>query len=102
MEIDHYWINKSFERKIVNISIPMFWMLKRTVLLIETVLLSSHNICFGTIFGYVRSLNCLCEYYLTFNPFSAIDYFCHLLINFPNSLDPDQARKTAGSDLIPN
>ena len=28
--------------------------------------------------------------------------FCHLLITFANSLDPDQARQNVGPDLVPN
>ena len=28
--------------------------------------------------------------------------FCHLLITFANSLDPDQARQNVGPDLDPN
>ena len=28
--------------------------------------------------------------------------FCHLLITFINSLDPDQDRQNVGSDLDPN
>ena len=37
-----------------------------------------------------------------FNSFSASGNFCHLLITFANSLDPDQARQNVGSDLDPN
>ena len=29
-------------------------------------------------------------------------HWCHLLINFANSLDPDQARRNVGPDLDPN
>ena len=29
-------------------------------------------------------------------------YYCHLLITFANSLDPDQDQKNFGSDLAPN
>ena len=28
--------------------------------------------------------------------------FCHLLITFANSLDPDQDRQNVGPDLVPN
>ena len=37
-----------------------------------------------------------------FNSLPASGDFCHLLIAFANSLDPDQARKNAGPDLDPN
>ena len=37
-----------------------------------------------------------------FNSLSASDKFCHLLITFANSLDPDQARHFVGPDLDPN
>ena len=33
------------------------------------------------------------------NSLPAIDNFCHLLITFANSLDPDQARQNVGPDL---
>ena len=38
--------------------------------------------------------------YLTLLP--ASDNFCHLQINFANSLDPDLARQNVGPDLDPN
>ena len=34
--------------------------------------------------------------------FFASGDFCHLLITFANSLDPDQDRKNVGPDLDPN
>ena len=34
--------------------------------------------------------------------FLAGDDFCHLLITFANSLDPDQDRQYVGPDLDPN
>ena len=37
-----------------------------------------------------------------FNTFLASGYFCHLLIIFANSLDPDQDRQYVGPDLDPN
>ena len=37
-----------------------------------------------------------------FNYLPASGNFCDLLITFANSLDPDQARQNAGSDLDPN
>ena len=33
---------------------------------------------------------------------SASGNFCHLLITFANSLDPDQAQQNVGPDLDPN
>ena len=39
---------------------------------------------------------------LVFNSFLASGDFCCLLINFANSLDPDQARQNVGPDLGPN
>ena len=36
------------------------------------------------------------EYYRHFNSLPASGKFCHLLITFANSLDPDQARHSAG------
>ena len=36
------------------------------------------------------------------NSLSASGNFCHLLITFANSLDPDQARQNVGPDLDPN
>ena len=39
---------------------------------------------------------------LTLNSFPTSGYFCHLLITFANSLDPDQARQNVGPDLDPN
>ena len=36
------------------------------------------------------------------NSLPASDNFCHLLITFANSLDPDQARQNVGPDLDPN
>ena len=33
--------------------------------------------------------------------FPASGDFCHLLITFANSLDPDQARQNVGPDLVP-
>ena len=37
-----------------------------------------------------------------FNSLPISSDFCHLLISFANSLDPDQARQNAGPDLDPN
>ena len=37
-----------------------------------------------------------------FNYFLASGDFCHLLITFANSLDPDQDRQRVRSDLDPN
>ena len=37
-----------------------------------------------------------------FNSLPASDNFCHLLITFANSLDPDQARQNVRPDLDPN
>ena len=37
-----------------------------------------------------------------FNSFPAGGGFCHLLITFANSLDPDKARQNVGPDLDPN
>ena len=37
-----------------------------------------------------------------FNSLSGISDFCHLLITFANSLDPDQTRQNVGPDLDPN
>ena len=39
---------------------------------------------------------------LTLNSFPTSGYFCHLLITFANSLDPDQAQQHVGPDLDPN
>ena len=36
-----------------------------------------------------------------FNSLSASGNFCHLLITFANSLDPDQAPQNVGPDLDP-
>ena len=36
------------------------------------------------------------------NPFLASDDLCGVLINFANSLDPDQQRQNVGPDLDPN
>ena len=36
------------------------------------------------------------------NSFPASGNFCRLLINFVNSLDPDQAQQNVGPDLDPN
>ena len=37
-----------------------------------------------------------------FNPLPTGVNFCHLLITFANSLDPDQTRQNVGPDLDPN
>ena len=37
-----------------------------------------------------------------FNSLPASSNFAHLLINFANSLDPDQAQQNVGPDLDPN
>ena len=37
-----------------------------------------------------------------FNSLPASGDFCHLLITFANSLDPDQARQNVGPDLDHN
>ena len=37
-----------------------------------------------------------------FNSLPAGGDFCRLLINFANTLDPDQARQNVGPDLDPN
>ena len=37
-----------------------------------------------------------------FHSFLASDDFCHLLITFANSLDPDQNQQSVGPDLDPN
>ena len=37
-----------------------------------------------------------------FNSFPVSGDFCHLLITFANSLDPDQAGQIVGPDLDPN
>ena len=37
-----------------------------------------------------------------FNSLPTSGDFCHLLITFANSLDPDQARQNVGPDLDPN
>ena len=39
---------------------------------------------------------------MTFNSFLACGDFCHMLITFANSLDPDQDRRNVGPDLDPN
>ena len=39
---------------------------------------------------------------LDVNSFLASGSFCHLLIAFANSLDPDQARQNGEPDLDPN
>ena len=39
---------------------------------------------------------------LTLNSFPTSGYFCHLLITFANSLDPDKAQQNVGLDLDPN
>ena len=39
---------------------------------------------------------------VTVNSFPTSGDFCHLLISFSNSLDPDQARQNVGPDLDPN
>ena len=39
---------------------------------------------------------------LVFNSFHALDNFCCLLINFANSLDPDQEQLNVDPDLDPN
>ena len=39
---------------------------------------------------------------LLFNSFLASGNFCHPLITFANSLDPDQARQNVGPDLEPD
>ena len=38
----------------------------------------------------------------SFNSFFSSSDFCHLLITFANSLDPDQDRLCVGPDLGPN
>ena len=38
---------------------------------------------------------------VVFNSLPASGNFCHLLITFANSLDPDQARQNVGPDLDP-
>ena len=38
----------------------------------------------------------------TFNSFLAGSDFCHLVITFANSLDPDQDQLNVGPDLGPN
>ena len=43
-----------------------------------------------------------CGSNLDYNSFPANGNFCHLLISFANSLDPDQARQNVGPDLDPN
>ena len=40
--------------------------------------------------------------YSVFNSLPASGDFCHLLITFANSWDPDQARQKVGPDLDPN
>ena len=37
-----------------------------------------------------------------FNSLPASGNFCHLLITFANSFDPDQTRQNVGPDLDPN
>ena len=37
-----------------------------------------------------------------FNSLPACNFFCHLLIIFANSLEPDQACQNVGPDLDPN
>ena len=37
-----------------------------------------------------------------FKLYTVIDNFCHLLITFANSLDPDQSRQNVAPDLDPN
>ena len=39
---------------------------------------------------------------IKFNSLPAIGSFCHLLITFASSLDPDQAQQNVGPDLDPN
>ena len=39
---------------------------------------------------------------MSVNSFSSSGDFCHLLIIFANSLDPDQAQQNVGPDLDPN
>ena len=39
---------------------------------------------------------------LPINTFLASNHFCSLLINFANSLEPDQDQHNVGSDLDPN
>ena len=44
----------------------------------------------------------LLAHLIKLNSFLASDDFCHLLITFANSLDPDQDRQNVGPDLDPN
>ena len=43
-----------------------------------------------------------CSLYMSIYSFFACRDFCHLLITFANSLDPDQDRHNVGPDLNPN
>ena len=45
----------------------------------------------------VVSRNCF-----VFNSLPASSHYCHLLVTFANSLDPDQARQNVEPDLDPN
>ena len=53
-------------------------------------------------------LRCLPRYHkkdnrlIWVNSFLARGVFCHLIITFANSLDPDQDRQNVGPDLDPN
>ena len=40
--------------------------------------------------------------FIAFKSFLASGHFCHLLITFANSLDPDQDQQNVGPDLDPN
>ena len=53
-------------------------------------------------FIYTKKKNKKISFDLSFNPFPACGNFCRLLINFANSLEPDQARQNVGPDLDPN
>ena len=47
-------------------------------------------------------LDLSCKMDLNFTPFLLAANFCHLLITFANSLDPDQDRQNVGRDLDTN
>ena len=57
---------------------------------------------FGTDFSQGFSQKVVSRSCSVFNSLLASGEFCHTLMTFANSLDPDQARQNVGPDLDPN
>ena len=93
MKADHTRCSKSF------FAGSEFWRLLITFALTNKIL---GLIWIQTVWHSESVLEMFSKRLIVLTFYFAVGDFCRLLINFANSLDPDQARQNVGPDLDPN